>query len=562
MTTLKLPRKMKSDEVIFRWAVIGGLLVLATALSSSASVSSGSVMVAMDGVREPDATFSTTSPPTLSASDLKDDDLRSSMDRAWEYRPYRVAVWICADGAPQLSSNLQTLLEELDRRAEIIDPSGWNLHFAAAPGPFRWKFLENLQTPERLTGFEKDPSLASYDKLMVVCIAQQLDSTQISVRECDLTTLHWGAIQNRSAGYYSQVAVATMDAIKRAFMPLARIGRVDLKGPDTEVFLQVRAAESCLRLELTENKEWMVRTSVESPVFIKPNDWFQPIIRHTDRDGKLLKLQPVEATFLTIDRETENKDIVCSVVSSHHSPLAGRKSKTAERLALVIRPPRESTWLYLRSSDRSKSPVNGIKVYSTKPVAHEAEYKLLEPEYLGKTDWEGKIEIPPSSDGIRMLTMGRGGRPLLRLPVIPGLYPVIATDVANDETSLLAEGIVRGFEAEILNLIIQRDVLESEIDSLLEARQLQKAKEKFELYKVLIKMPDDIRSRILSEQSQLQSVATDRRQINFIQNRFSDLLGILSARGGVEREVELLSKIQVQSSVPGAVVVPSRPEPE
>jgi hypothetical protein len=57
-------------------------------------------------------------------TDLSNSDLLEAKDRAWQYRPYRVAVWICLDGSPELSVVSDRLKEELLAQAELIDPSG------------------------------------------------------------------------------------------------------------------------------------------------------------------------------------------------------------------------------------------------------------------------------------------------------------------------------------------------------------------------------------------------------------------------------------------------------
>jgi hypothetical protein len=487
-----------------------------------------------------------------------EDDLESAKERAWEYRPYRVAVWLCLDGAPQLSTVVGNLITELDQRAQLLDPSGWNLHFGESPVQFRTMFLNHLSEPEKCRGFETSPLLGSYDKLMVICFQQHPDSTQIQVRECDLTTLQWGPLQNRSTGDFAQTVTATMDAICQAFMPLTRIDRVDIKGPDTRVYLQVRAAESCVRLVLNEAQEWVAERNSDSPVFIQQQDRFLPVIRHIDRNGKLLKLQPVELTFLTIEKMTDDGQVICEITSGQRAPLAGRRSRTAERFALVIRPTSEPSTLVVRSRERNKAPVNGIKVYSYKPVPREADEKAQTPEYLGKTDWQGRIEIPPHQDGIRMLTLGRGGRGLLRMPIIPGLYPEMVVEIPNDETSLYAEGIFRGFESEILNLIIQRDVLEAEIHALLDKNDLSTANEKLRAYRAL-ESPIDIEFRMSSEKTQLEAVATGGQK-RTIENRFQELKGILSKRAGVTKLSELEAKIQVKAKIPGAVENPQTTE--
>lgn len=495
----------------------------------------------------------TTAPTTpiidVFSPSISDRDLETGVERAWEYRPYRVAVWLCLDGSPNLNAMYSTLVTDVTRQSELVDPSGWDLQIGLAPSQYRWRFMNFLETPTKCMGFETFPALASYDKLMVVCLNQDFGRTKIKVREFDLQTQQWGPLQLREFAHDQQLSAGLMKAIQLSFMPLAKVDRVIKKDSREEVYLQVRAIDACYRTEISADLQWNVVPIRGSPVFIQSNDRFLPVIRRSDRNGKLLSLQPIEFTFLTLDSaiaDAPTAELKCSVESYHRSPLAGRTGK-AEKLALVIRPPQQSSWLFLESLDKSKTPLEGYEIYSRKPNAIDGESN----EFLGKTDWQGKLEIPPSEDGLRIILVSRGSRRLKRLPLIPGLHQELRTGIPNDETSLYAEGVLLGLEKEILNLVIQRKVFESDIDSALQAKNLANAKLILKDYQSL-ESTRDFKTRLANEEVRLKNLTQDKRESDFINTRFEVLRNLLNKQAGNLRENELLNEIQKQSNLPGA----------
>ena len=159
-------------------------------------------------------------------ADFDDQDLAGSSERAWEYRPYRVAVWFCLDGSPGLNSVYKNMARDITRRSELLDPSGWDLATGLAPSRWRYRFMDFIETPEKFVGLEELPVLKSYDKLMVVCLNAEFGQTKIRVREFDVQTQLWGPLIIRKAVQKNQLGPVVMDAISVAFMPLARIERV------------------------------------------------------------------------------------------------------------------------------------------------------------------------------------------------------------------------------------------------------------------------------------------------------------------------------------------------
>ena len=454
---------------------------------------------------------------------------------AWEFRPYRVVVWFCSDGTPSIEANLGELEQDLLRRAELLDPSGWELQVERPSSTYRWTFLNSIEDPYALTEeLPKLESLANADKLMIVKLFSDQGRFHCTTRELDIRTQQWGPLLDGSADRIDEFGSAIMKSAARAFMPIARIDRVT---DADEVFLRVRAMQACLRATRNEDGSWGVEEITDSPVWIQPDDRYLPVIRRTDRQGNLVRLEPVEYTYLMIE-EQEGPQSVCSIQSYHRAPLHGRKSKRAQKLALVIRPPDRNTILQLVARGDEKTPLEGYEIWSGFPGAKKGEFDLI-----GETDWKGEIEITPTDRGMRIIYIKHGNRALKKLPIIPGLHARMVSTVPDDETRLYAEGIISGLQNEILNLVAQRQVYEAEIDIALKDKRIEEARELLVRYQELT-TPQDLRTDLADEEARLKSQTDDNRELEFITTMFNTLREILNSKVVLSRESELRQRLQ------------------
>ena len=519
--------------------------------------------------------------------DFDDQDLAQTRDRAWEYRPYQVAVWFCLDGSPALNSVYRTVALDVTRRSELVDPSGWDLTTGLAPSKWRHRFSKYLEQPEKLADVAELESIQTYDKLMIVCINSDFGQTNVRVRELDITTQQWGPVVERNLAQLSGLGPSIMDGIMRAFMPLAKIDRIDQisyedesgrKRIRKEVVMQIRGIQSSVTTRktyrpgsleannepgesdpLADNPsadptatadspqdgpqtqedwfEWTAEHIESSPVYFRDQDRMLPVIRRTDRKGNLVKLEPIEFTYLTVS-EQAGPVVKASIESYHRAPLAQRKSKRAQKLALVIRPPENTTTLYLYAPGKEKSPLEGFEIWSRRPGSSIDEKS----DFLGKTNWRGGFDIPPSPDGLRIIYVKRGARALRRLPVIPGLYDSVSTQLPNDETRLFAEGIITGLQNEILSLVIRREVLEAEIAAALEEDDLETAKSALKDLKDL-DTPTDFKNSMSEDESLLKLKTSDTRETDYITKRFESLRKLLDSQITKSRQNEFIEKV-------------------
>jgi hypothetical protein len=458
-----------------------------------------------------------------------------SVDRAWEFRPYRVRVWVCTDGSPGINANFDRLVNGLARRAELADPSGWELLISRAPNPWAFRFPNIIEDAETQSGFHEIPEIAFDDKLMVVCLNSVGGLVHCRVREYDVLTQQWGSLVTRKIAQKTQLDATIYDMVATAFMPLARVDKVDKQN---NVFMRARGVNLCERAQLNAEGEWEMVTNSGSPVYVRDDDKFLPIIRRTGRDGKLSKLEPIPFTFLTITA-MQGADVETKIQSTARAPLAGRTSKRAQKLALVIRPPEEDSTLRLVSRDDETHPLEGFEVYSR----YVGQVKDSPSEFLGQSDWRGEIKIPPSENGLRLILIKRGTRPLAKLPIMPGLYKRLQSTLLNDEARLNAEGIIKGLRSEVLNLVAQRAVYESQIEAELDRGNIDGARGMLDKYRALPTL-DQLRSRMTDDRTRLKGQTEDKREMDYIDRMFSTLRQIIGENVGASKSTELLQRIQ------------------
>ncbi len=518
--------------------------------------------------------------------DIASQDLVGTETRAWEYRPYKVACWFCLDGSPRANALYPAVAQEIADRSELLDASGWTLAIGQAPPKYRNQFLKFVDQPDRCVGFTEHEVLNQYDKVMVLCLTEQASKIQAIVREFDVQTQQWGPINYQTIPFGRSAGQQLMNAIANAFMPLAQIERVTaidievdgVKKKKDEVLMQLRAVRSCVTTELTEvtvlaepgesgsegqptdsesrtpaseptagaapsqdpdeaqqptykQYEIAVVPASHSPAFIRKSDLFLPVIRRTDRAGKLTGLEPLEFTFLTVDTQ-EDAVVRASIQSTGRNPLGQRKSKKAKKLALVIRPPQNSTTLQLLSKEKQPIPMEGFTIKEV-PIGAP---RTVTGTPIGRSDFQGKFEVMPSENGMRVLVISRGGRNLMKLPIVPGLYDSVETKLPNDEIRLYSQGVFKGFQTEILGLIIQRQVARANLERAIAKKLRTNAEEALSELRTLESL-EQFRERFGTAVAELKSKASDKRERAYIDSRLQSLKQLISKQINTESKI-------------------------
>ncbi len=472
---------------------------------------------------------------SAAAARESDSDAASAKQAAWEYRPYQVAVWIAHDHSYALQAELPQVMDRLQTRTRLVDPSGWNVTVSSAPDPWNWRIIQGLQPARHVQqlkeSLQRDVATSHLDKMIFVRLIEQLGLVNVTVQELDLKTEFWGAEVQRQTTHDALVE-SMYDGIATAFMPLTRIERV----LDKSVKVRVRASGIDYLAEEDADGNWTLEPNMASPVWVGNDEIILPIVLRSNRRGNVESIQPVEWTYLSIvDRDGPHLN--CTTHSRNRAPLGGRTGGRTERMGLCVRAPNRPTTLNLISNDSDEMPLADLEIYSREPGMDQGE----ESEFLDKTDWRGNVEVTPNEAGIRILYVKSGERALARLPVVPGLLPLQTARMPNDEQRLYAEGIIRGLRNKLMDYFAQRQVLQARIERLIEQKKFDEAEQTLsEMRNVADSKKFNVTLSI--EEKKLQ--AADDRQSRYIAVMFSELEELSTQFLNADIEVELSQKIR------------------
>lgn len=368
----------------------------------------------------------------------------------WEMTRYEMPLLVAVEDSPRLPPRLvERLTEGVIRRAEVSVGAAWNLH-AVAPGPaLRAKLLADVQA---VTLEDLPEELAEADKVMLLVVREEQGAWQIATRDWDLRTRLAGTVERQSVAHSSVLIDEAFRALWRAFSPLAQIEEAEGK----TATLRLRAAAL-----------GPVDPTLEQAYLKQP---WRPVIRYSDRDGRLRKTKYIDWTWLLTDA-VEGSQVRCSVYSGMRSPLSERRRGRIEKLALAVRPPLKPSRVELIDAKDPQKRFPGYDVLTYSPDSKTT-------TKIGRTDRQGGIVIAPpewpqpaaAEDGdapqpapayqpLRMVLIMNSSAALARVPVLPGVEPLLRAEVPDDRLRLEVEGFITGMQEQLVDTVSKRSVL-------------------------------------------------------------------------------------------------------
>jgi hypothetical protein len=134
-----------------------------------------------------------------------------------------------------------------------------------------------------------------------------------------------------------------------------------------------------------------------------------------------------------------------------------------------------------------------------------------------------------------------GRRPLARVPVVPGLSANLTAKMPNDERRLYAEGIVKGYQNELFDLLARRLILQILIEAALERSDVSLAETKLA---ELRRVEDSKRFNTRLNLDKKGLLATDERQKGFIVDMFGELEKLANLHLDSQLVAELSRKVR------------------
>lgn len=488
----------------------------------------------------------------------------AAQEQAWEFSPYKVQIWLATETAGELDERVrESLATALSQRIEAIIGAPWAAEIIDPPAGLRSSMLIDaaMITPEVLDTVA--PESLKNDKIILLTIRVNPREFQVEAREIDCRTRLSGAPVRRIVRQPDLLNTICFQAVADSFRAVTRL---EVGEPRTAT-VRIRAGGLVL--------------DRSSPCYIGTDDILLPIQRNNDRDGLPRQVVAIEWTFLQVLTPTDlNPQLMtCRVWSGKPNPVTGRNTARKERYALKVKPTAETTTLLVMSRaikrDDVPYPMAGLEVYAKAPEpdppaepepsaaapvpseaagaeSAESAANATEPatpsepaaapvasakpatpkvqgdpaELLGRTGWDGTLEVAQSDTLLRIVYLKNGAQLLARLPMVPGLEPTLLASVPDDAPRLQAEGFIKGLQGQLMDLEAQREILKARFMMRIDEGKLDEAQKLLEEIKQL-PTREDLRLQLSAQKTQqiISPVKSVQDKIDQLYTKMTEALG-------------------------------------
>lgn len=415
--------------------------------------------------------------------------------RYWNVTPYQVQIDVIPVGTVlseerNFSLVLNRLQEKCDTRLQPL----WNTEVSAVLPDKRLAFVKLLgerlpssEAVELLTSQAADTAVTvmegtevsadkvikevtPIDKRILLQIEQRGSSLYIRCREYDTVLKRWGMLHEEQIPSLVDIEESLLRAVTNTFSPLVAF-EIDPKDP-TLVHVQVRGGD------LKGGRS--LGTPAVGTVLL-------PFLRRVDREGNPIPdgLSQVAWTYLVVpdmgpempdeeealepDSEAEPSSQVADVYSHIRMPFGSRRRGRIQQIAIAVHhDPTLPTQLQLYAQHDESIPLEGYEVFIGLPG------QGSDLTRLGRTDKTGSIWIPESEE-VLMAHVKSGSTVVASLPIAPGVNPLLRAPLLDERQRLAAESKLSAMQEQLIDLVAQRQILQSRIRRRIEAEDIDMA---------------------------------------------------------------------------------------
>lgn len=440
------------------------------------------------------ATFTTAlSPPVGHAA---------TVDRYWEYSPYRIQVLFHFETSyiwgTRLEPDFASYLRQRSRAA--VGPL-WRL----AVEPLGYSKLSGGS--DRLADFDEERWASirrEFDKLIVVSVRESNVGFEVAAQEYDCLLESWGPMRQAETREGSLIEELAFAMMRDAFTPMATF-RVDRENREV-VELQFRGSK--------------LPTTGDQALLTAEGQVYRPFLRRVDRNGAPVEngIQQVPWTYLILDAPGEGER-TAAIVSHTPVPFAARQRGRVDQLAQLVRPGDAITKLRLHARDHEDQPLAGFRVYTSEPGSDDS-------EFVGTTTDDGSIKIPVGESAVQVVYVQSGGQWIAKIPLVPKADGTVNAPLADDRKRLEAEAKLVGIREELIDMVARRNILAARTRAKLQADDLEGARA---LIRELESMPSATEFEQQRIRQQERTIESDNPQIQQrIEKMFNDTRDVLA----------------------------------
>lgn len=351
---------------------------------------------------------------------------------------------------------------------------------------------------------QSDAFLERHDKIYFAGLKMTSNGAQLQVREFDCPTRRLSSVYSRGIFHPTQLIAAPIAGLIRdSFTPVARIE----ESSPTTVKMRGRAAG--------------LVTAETHPVLLQVGDVLQAVVRRNDRNGQPSLLETVPWTFI-VAHNVQGEHVDGFVFTGVRGGLEGRRNSRTQRLAMLVKPQGARTELQVVTQNAKDKPLAATQIFERLPGGDKSEpigrtdwrgnLRLPNPkeqpiatlripivksaaetatDSAAPADAAAPANTPPADAAAApassapapadtaaaapaeaeeevktvklrvplMIYYVKNGETLLaRLPVVLGLSPVVTAEVPDDSGRLQAEGLMRGFQSEVVDVVAARQI--------------------------------------------------------------------------------------------------------
>ncbi|MBI5759059.1 MAG: hypothetical protein HZA46_11135, partial [Planctomycetales bacterium] len=372
----------------------------------------------------------------------------------WELRPYRCRVEVFFGNDAELSAAFcHDVTAELAACADRFLGQMWTVEVRED----EWLRPASEIGLRRIdvAALPADLATSELDKLFLLTVESRGGAFRLAGREWDATAKRLDPVVARTAIERSGLPRELFSLLRELFQPIYQL---ESKDP-----LSVSAVLRGGHLNPSDPDCFPLRSG----------QFLQPFYRILNRDLRPDKLQFIPWTLVQIDKVDQARG-AGKVLSGLRVPLAAKKKRRIEPLAIALRPQSTSTDVTLVTRPPDSRPLVGLEIDVLPAQQPKVEEGQAPPPPLQRlySNRRGSFSIVARPDHPFVWLRVRSGQHLLaRLPFVPGLTQTLSADLPDDSVRLSVEGSVSLIQADLVDLVARRALL------MAGARQFAKAKQ-------------------------------------------------------------------------------------